>query len=341
MGDEFGRLSHEMREAVEKEMRTVLRSDSTPPDLFHGMMHYHMGWLDVDLHPVSVSGGKRIRPVLCMLSCLGAGGEWPQAVPAAAAVEIVHNFSLVHDDIQDASPTRRGRYTLWKIWGIEQAINAGDAMFAMAHLALSRLAIKGVDPTIVVRAFASFDHTCVRLTQGQHADMAFETRENVAVDEYLEMIAGKTASLLSLCAELGALIAGQDEETVNHYAAFGRELGLAFQVKDDILGIWGDETITGKSAATDVAARKKTLPVLYGLSQSAELRRLYAQADDSDEHVRLVVELLDANGARAFAERKAHEYSHSALAHLQAVHPVSPADAALGQLADMLLKRDS
>ena len=329
-----------MREAVEQEMRVVLKGDGDLPDLYHGMMHYHMGWVDVDLQPVRVSGGKRIRPVLCMLSCMAAGGEWQQALPAAAAVEIIHNFSLVHDDIEDASPTRRGRKTLWKIWGIEQAINTGDALFALAHLALNRLSALGVDADIIVKTFRSLDHTCVRLTQGQHADLAFETRDDVTVDDYLEMIAGKTAALLSLCAELGALIAGRDDETVTHFAAFARELGLAFQVKDDILGIWGDETITGKSAATDVVTRKKTLPVLFGLSKSARLRQLYSQSDDSDEFVKEVIALLDENGARGFAAEKARRYSRSALAHLQAVRPVNPAETALRQLADMLLKRD-
>lgn len=340
MGEEYKKLSQEMREAVEQEMRLVLRGDAGRPDLFYGMMHYHMGWVDEELQPVPIGGGKHIRPVLCMLSCMAAGGDWRQAVPAAAAVELIHNFSLIHDDIEDSSDTRRGRATLWKIWGIEQAINAGDAMFAVAHLALHRLAGRGVDAAIVVKAFQRFDSTCVRLTQGQHADMAFEKRDAVSVEEYLEMISGKTAALLSLCTELGALVAGTDDRIADHYAAFGRELGLAFQVKDDILGIWGDETVTGKSAATDVATRKKTLPVLYGLSQSVGLRRLYSQSAVGAEFVDQVVALLDENRAREFADERARQYSQSALSHLQSVKPTSTADAALRQLCDMLLKRN-
>jgi geranylgeranyl diphosphate synthase type I len=340
MGDELDKLARDMREAVEQEMRSVLRWDDKSPDLFHGMMHYHMGWVDAELSPVTAKAGKRIRPVLTLLTCMAAGGEWRRALPAAAAIELIHNFSLIHDDIEDASPTRRGRTTLWNVWGIEQAINAGDAMFALAHLALSRLSNRGVKPRVVVEAFRSFDRTCLRLTQGQHADMAFETMDEVSVEQYLEMIAGKTAALLSLCAELGALVAGRKSATVDHYSAFGRELGLAFQVKDDILGIWGDETVTGKSAATDVATRKKTLPVLYGLTKSARLRRLYRRSDESEEFVKQVVALLDEKGARKFASDKAREYSHSALFHLDAVQPLEPARTALGELAEMLLKWD-
>lgn len=333
-------LTQEMLLALDEEVRTVLHARSQRPQPFYGMMHYHMGWVDESFAPTDNHGGKRIRPLLCLLSCEAAGGDWQQAVPAGAAVELLHNFSLIHDDIEDASPTRRGRNTVWQLWGEAQAINCGDAMFAMAHLALSRLQERNVPPATVVQALRRFDETCVQLTLGQHADMDFETRREVQVDEYLAMITGKTAVLLSLCTELGALIAGQDAETIAHYAAFGRDLGLAFQVIDDILGIWGDESVTGKSVATDIVTRKKTLPVLYGLERSATLRGLYgAEANDGD-FVQQVVTHLDALGARDFATEKAIAYSNSALSRLEAADPTGPAGVALRRLADMLLKRD-
>jgi geranylgeranyl diphosphate synthase type I len=271
---------------------------------------------------------------------MAAGGDWTQAVPAAAAIELLHNFSLIHDDIEDASPTRRGRLTLWKLWGIELAINAGDAMFAAAHLALNRLIEHGVEARVVVQALRRFDETCLRLTQGQHADMEFEARDVVSVDEYVEMIRSKTAALLALCAELGALIAGGDNTVVDHYANFGLDLGLAFQVKDDILGIWGDEQLTGKSAATDVVTRKKTLPVLYGLAQSPTLRQLYMQAETNDGFVENVVRNLNEHGARDFANVQATRYSEGALAHLEAAGPAGPALVAINQLTNMLLNRE-
>lgn len=335
-------LAAQMLPALESEMRAVLRADtSEKPDQFYGMMHYHMGWVDSDLTPVDVNGGKQIRPLLCLLSCAAAGGDWRQAAPAAASVEILHNFTLIHDDIEDASPARRGRPTVWKLWGVELAINSGDGMFALAHLALARLLERGVAAETVVTALRRFDETCLALTEGQHADMTFEQRPDVSVAEYIGMITGKTAVLLSLCAELGAQIAGKDAETVSHYRRFGLELGLAFQVIDDILGIWGDESVTGKSAATDIIARKKTLPVLYALDKSETLQTLYQTPSDTQStgFVDQIVALLNEHGAYEFAAEKATAYSHSALSHLEAAQPTGEAGKALYELAAMLLKR--
>ncbi len=330
-----------MLAALNEEMRSVLQSSGAQPDPFYGMIHYHMGWVDEQLQPVQVYPGKQIRPLLCLLTCQAAGGDWRQALPAAAAIEILHNFSLVHDDIEDASPTRRGRQTVWQIWGIEQAINIGDAMFALAHLAMNRLIERGVPALVVVQALRRFDETCVHLTQGQYADMDFEQRDGVSVAEYMAMIEGKTAVLVSLAAELGARIAGAEETAVTHYAQFGLELGLAFQVKDDILGIWGDETLTGKSAATDITTKKKTLPVLYGLEHSVDLRQLYAQDLVDETFVTQVIEQLDACGARAFTENKASAYSEGSIDHLHAAQPGGDAGAALHELTNMLLQRNS
>jgi geranylgeranyl diphosphate synthase type I len=321
-------------------MKSVLKATDEQPDLFYGMMHYHLGWRDEQLQPVDINAGKQIRPVLCLLTCQAAGGDWQQAVPAAAAIELLHNFSLIHDDIEDASPTRRGRKTLWTIWGREQAINAGDAMFALAHLSLNWLVDRGVAAETAVHALRRFDETCIRLTQGQYADMDFETRDVVTVDEYLAMITGKTAVLLSLCTELGALIAGCNTQTVYNYAQFGLNLGLAFQVIDDILGIWGDEAVIGKSASTDILTKKKTLPVLYGLSQNGALRKLYKHETTGEAFVQQAINVLNTTGARDYATQRATYYSQNALQHLEEARPSGPAFAALNQLSAMLLQRD-
>ncbi|MEW5986770.1 MAG: polyprenyl synthetase family protein, partial [Chloroflexota bacterium] len=234
--------------------------------------------------------------------------------------------------------------------------------YALSHLAMSRLADSRGEATgqdlrilsehtlpvaspvpapIVVQALRRFDETCVHLTQGQYADMEFETRLDVGVEEYLTMIEGKTAALVGLAAELGALVAGQPPAVVSHYAAFGRDLGLAFQVKDDILGIWGEEELIGKSAATDIATGKKTLPVLYGLAHSERLRALYDRSESDEQFVGAAVALLDAVGARAFADGHASAYSESALDHLAAAKAQGPAHAALHELAHQLLYRKS
>ena len=340
MSNELKTLTQQMLPAMNQEMKDVFQVNDSTPALFYGMMHYHMGWVDANMQPISIYAGKQIRPLMCMLACAAAGGDWQQAIPAAAAIEILHNFSLIHDDIEDDSPTRRGRDTVWKLWGVPQAINAGDSMFAVAHLALNRLIERGVPADIVVTALRRFDETCVRLTQGQNADMDFETREQVTTDEYIEMITGKTAVLVSLSMELGALIAGANAEAVQSYAQFGLDLGLAFQVIDDILGIWGDEAKIGKSASTDITTKKKTLPVLYGLEQSPELQTLYATATPDDTFVSQVVTLLGETGADTYAKEKAAAYSNSALTHLKAASPQGEPSQALYQLADMLLKRD-
>ncbi|MFN2138815.1 MAG: polyprenyl synthetase family protein [Candidatus Promineifilaceae bacterium] len=340
MANNLSMIADELLPSLDQEMKTVLQFDGERVNPFTGMMHYQMGWVDESLQPIAAQSGKRIRPLVCLLAEQAAGGKNRQAVPAAAAIEILHNFSLVHDDIEDASPLRRGRPTLWRLWGEPQAINSGDAMFARAHTALGRLLEKGVPPATVVLALRRFDQTCFALTAGQYADMDFEGRPNVTVDEYIEMITGKTAVLLSLSAELGALVANAPQEVVRHYAAFGLNLGLAFQVVDDILGIWGDESRTGKSAATDIVTKKKTLPVLYGLDKCQPLRELYATSQPDADFVSEAVGLLDEAGARQFASEKAGQYSQEALANLTAAKPQGAAGKALFELVDLLLMRE-
>lgn len=341
MSDTLKNMMAEMLPQVEQEMKDVLcvNADASS-ELFYQMMHYHMGWLDTSLQPIEGSGGKRIRPVLALLCASAAGGDWSRALPAAAAIEILHNFTLVHDDIQDASPTRRGQPTVWKLWGIPQAINCGDCMFALAHTALYRLQDHGVDAGIVLRAAERFDDTCLALTLGQHRDMNFETQLDVTEAEYMQMIGGKTAALLALCGELGSLVSGAGAETVTHYTEFCRNLGLAFQIKDDILGIWGDEQEIGKSAATDIETRKKSLPVLYGLARSTELKTLYASPENDHGFVESVSAILDDVDALPFAQQEAERYSQRALEHLEAARPVGEAATALRQLADHLLSRN-
>jgi geranylgeranyl diphosphate synthase type I len=325
--------------AIENEMRSVLDNAENNFAEFYGMMHYHLGWVDREFQPATVKAGKRIRPLLCLLVTMAGGSDWRKAVPGAAGVELLHNFTLIHDDIQDASPTRRGRPTLWQTWGANLAINSGDAMFALAHISLARLIEYGVPAETIVRSIRRMDETCVTLTKGQHQDMSFENQQTVTVDEYLEMIDGKTAALLSYSTELGALVAGCDEATTNHYANFGQDLGLAFQVRDDILGIWGDESVIGKSAATDIVTRKKSLPVLYGLSKSAELRHLYWESGQDTAFVKRVIQILDDVGAREYAMGYEEKHARSAVEHLSAAAGQSEGLEALSQLSELLLNR--
>ncbi len=329
---------------IDAEMQRVIGRAEGAYAGHYGMLRYHMGWVDPQMQPVAVNSGKRIRPVVCLLACEAVGGEVEDALPLAAAVELLHNFSLIHDDVEDDSPTRRHRPTVWALWGVPQAINAGDAMFTLARLALHGLGSRPIPPAMAMDACMIFDHACLRLTEGQYLDMSFEGRLDVTVDEYLLMIEGKTAALLSASLELGALVGGANQATRSHLAEFGRSLGLAFQMEDDILGIWGDEAATGKSAASDILTRKKSLPVVYGLKSpeaGAALRELYARPLELVD-VPAVLDLLARGGAQTFAQNTAQRAHAQALRELQASGVLSDAAGqALAGIAEALLGRRS
>lgn len=329
--------------AIEVELRRSLGSERADLDLYDRMLAYHLGWVDPAGQPAAAGGsGKRIRPLLAVLTCAAAAGAveaGERALPLAAGVELLHNFSLLHDDIQDNSPLRRGRPTAWTIWGAPQAINAGDAMFTLAHLALQNLPARGVRAEVALGVLAAFDRTCLALTQGQFLDMEFEDRPHVTVDEYLAMIEGKTAALIAACTELGAWVGGATGTQRDHWRQFGRSLGLAFQIQDDELGIWGDPAVTGKSAASDLEKRKKSLPVVFGLENSEAFAQAYAQPHTPAESLAGMAAELDALGARAATRQMAQQHTADALAHFAAAQPSGPAAVALHELADQLLSR--
>ncbi|MFQ6100684.1 MAG: polyprenyl synthetase family protein [Anaerolineae bacterium] len=325
---------------LEAEMRAVVRdADPRHTDLF-GMLRYHMGWADAAFNPCQGRTGKRARPVLCLLACEACGGDWEQALPAGAAIELVHNFTLIHDDIEDRDETRHGRPTVWALWGEAQGINAGDTLFALAQLALLRLSERAVPATTVVAALRLFNRTCVALTAGQYLDIGFESRTDVSIADYLAMVEGKTAALMACACEMGALVAAVPNIQRKHLRSFGHHLGLVFQMRDDVLGIWGTPTVTGKPAGADLARRKKSLPILHGLEQSAELRTLLAQGTLSADDVHRATELLEQADSRAYAERLAREYHAQALAALEEANLQGPAAQALHELAQMLLSRE-
>ena len=329
---------------IEDEMYRVLANDDPRLAGHYGMLRYHMGWLDEHFRPARGNSGKRLRPLLCLLAAGAVGGWIEQAMPAAAALELLHNFSLVHDDIEDDSPARRHRPTVWLLWGKPQAINVGDALFTLARAALYRLSDFGMPPDRVLSACQLFDHTCVRLTEGQFLDMAFESRLDVGVDAYMAMIGGKTAALISASLEMGALVGGADSRVQERLAEFGYELGLAFQIQDDVLGIWGDEALTGKSAQSDILTRKKSLPVVYGLEHAIvgpRLRELYEHPLDPSQ-VAEVLGLLEEAGARHYAislVQRAHNRALTALEASGVTESYQEHGLALQQVVESLLDR--
>jgi geranylgeranyl diphosphate synthase type I len=307
------------------------------------MMRYHMGWENRQGEPENAPKGKRIRPLLTLLACQAAGGDPADALPAAAAVELLHNFSLLHDDIEDRSLTRRHRPTVWSWAGEAQAINTGDAMFVLAHLAMLRLRERALDPHLVLDAMLTFDETCRKLTEGQFLDMSFETRNDVSLEEYMTMISGKTAALLSASALLGAIVA--KSPWLQAFRTFGYEMGISFQIEDDILGIWGKEAQTGKSSTGDIITRKKTLPVLYALTQPGPagdaLRTIYARPRAlSPDEIPLVLSLLDELDARVYAESHGKAHAQAALDALDVVQGDDESLALLSSLVMQLVGRE-
>jgi len=328
--------------SIETTMQDALARARLPAtEELYSMMAYHMGWLGEGAGPQAQ--GKRVRPLLVLLSFGAvhqAEPDWAAALPAAAAVELLHNFSLIHDDIQDNSPLRRGRPTLWQKWGIAQAINAGDAMFTLAFNVLLDLSTTR-SPEIGIDAQQILQTTCMALTQGQYLDISFESRTTVTMEQYWAMIGGKTAALLAACTELGALIGGAAPTRRAAFKEFGRSLGLAFQVQDDILGIWGNEEQTGKSAASDLAAGKKSLPVIFGLSKGGAFAERWAKGSVSLSDAPVLAQQLEAEEGRAFAEEQAGLLTAKALQSLEDADPRGQAGSLLTALANTLLKRQT
>ena len=322
---------------IEQELqRQISRLDNPRTQSFHEMLTYHMGWTGEGAGPEAT--GKRIRPLLVLLCTAACGADWQLALPAAAAVELVHNFSLVHDDIQDNSDKRRGRPTTWVKWGAPMAINVGDALFVISNLAIIDLK-ENYPADVVLRAAEILNNTCLDLTRGQFLDMSYEERVDLGVDDYWPMVAGKTAALLSACSHIGALLGGADEPTQESYRSFGHYLGIAFQVQDDILGIWGDEALTGKSAASDLVEGKKSLPVLAGLGAHGKFAQRWQQGPILPAEVAEFARVLASEGGYEKANEVAEQMTELALMSLREADSQGEAGQALFDLADKLLRR--
>ncbi|HYK96568.1 MAG TPA: polyprenyl synthetase family protein [Candidatus Dormibacteraeota bacterium] len=297
-------------------LRLVGNTDPVTAGVYE-MCRYHLG-LDG-----SGSSGKRMRPLLGLLAYASITGTHEQALPGAAAVELGHNFSLVHDDIEDDDRERRHRPTLWALHGVPQAINTGDMLFSLSRVALHRLTDLGFSDHTVLRLMRLYDNTCVALCEGQYLDIWMADHDDsLSVELYFDMIGRKTAALISASIEAGAVLATEDEDVIERYRAFGWDLGIAFQLNDDLLGIWGRQRATGKEP-TDVPRKKKTLPVIYAFERATpedatRLRALYANGRLLPEHVDEIVDILERSGAREYTRDQARLHRDRALAALDA-----------------------
>ena len=307
---------------IQRAMRDAFPSAEAKVARFYAMQEYHLGWRDLELRAAAADPGKLIRPQLALLACEAVGGDAQQALPLAASIQLAHDFTLLHDDIQDNSDLRRGRVTVWKQWGLAQGINAGDGMLLIAHLALYQLADADVPPTIVLEVARRFDRTVLDVCEGQFLDISFEGRLSIDEDDYLGMIGRKTAALIAGATSLGALVGGAEPVSVEAMADFGWNLGLAFQIQDDVLGIWGDPSRTGKPYAADLLQRKVSLPIIRALRYEpagSVLRQVYRQPALDGQAIADALDALAMTDARRSCEALAAAYHQQALAALERV----------------------
>ncbi|WP_240436177.1 family 2 encapsulin nanocompartment cargo protein polyprenyl transferase [Streptomyces sp. CC0208] len=339
-GQEAAVILERVRASVDPELRAAL--ESLPASLRRVALH-HFGWEHADGTPAAGNAGKAIRPALVLTAAAALGGEQARAaaVRAAVAVELIHNFTLLHDDVMDRDTTRRHRPTAWTVFGDADAILAGDALQALA------LRLLAEDPHPAAAPAAARLAACVvELCEGQHEDTAMQALGpgEVTLDQVLAMAEAKTGALLGCACALGALYAGASAEDVGALDAFGREAGLAFQLIDDVIGIWGDPSRTGKPAGADLAARKKSLPVVAALTSStaaaAELAELYAAPYAAEDLARTALAVEEAGG-RDWAQAQAADRMARAMGQLARAVPDPEAAGGLLSLAEFVTRRSA
>ncbi|GGL62795.1 dimethylallyltransferase [Streptomyces fumigatiscleroticus] len=304
---------------------------------------YHRGWCAADGTPLAArsGGGKTVRPALTLLSAVAVGGDASAAVPGAVAVELVHDFTLLHDDVIDGDTLRRHRPAAWSLFGTPAAVLTGDALLVTAMRALA-----DAPPRRAAAAVQELVGALLELVEGQSRDVAFEKAADVSVAQYLAMAAGKTGALMGCACALGGVLAGADAERVRGLREFGRGLGVAFQCADDVLGIWGRTARSGKPVGADLAARKKSLPVVAALAgtgpPSERLRDLYRSPGPLTEHdVGLARRLVEEAGGREAAEQEARVQLAAALRSLSCARPTAEAYRQLHDIARAMTRRES
>ncbi len=336
-GHEAAAILTRTRTLVDPALRTAVAS---LPASMGRIAGYHFGWTLADGSPAEGDSGKAMRPALVLSAARALGGSPQAAVPAAAAVELVHNFTLLHDDVIDHDPTRRHRPTAWTVFGVPDAVLAGDAMQALAM----RLLTEDRHPA-AARAATRLADCVIELCDGQHKDCSFERRSDVSLPECLAMAEAKTGALLGCACALGGLYAGADDAVVAALDSFGRQVGLAFQLIDDLIGVWGDPDVTGKPVGADLVARKKSLPVVAALGSGTaageRLAELYAgEAPLTPAQVHEAAEAIERAGGRDWAQAAACDRMADAIGHLARALPDGTGTEDLLGLAELVTRRN-
>jgi len=333
------------KSSVEQELyRAVPESGNSEA---YRLLRYHLGWIDQEGTALntSVTQGKALRPTLCLFACDALADDYSKALPAAAALELIHNFSLIHDDIQDQDVERRHQPTVWHLWGIPKALWSGNAMQCTGDLSLLGVSERDIAPATVLRVSKILTESYTEMIQGQVLDLQFESRTDIKADEYLFMIACKTGALIRAGLEIGALLGTDDQTAVEAFAKFGEHLGQAFQIRDDYLGIWGDQATLGKATGNDIRRRKKSYPVVFALEKASgrameDLLRIYEQEELEDDDVQRVLAVLDEVGSQENSQRLTEEAAAQALEALKPVSLPEWAQTEAEDLVDFLARRE-
>jgi len=309
------------------------------------MLRYSMGWADADGKPIDATEGKALRPTLCLLACEATGRSAREAIPAAVSLELIHNFSLIHDDIQDHDEMRRHRRTLWAVWGEPKALVAGNALRTIADRCLWRLVDSGVGFAAAMDVEKTLTAAYLDMIEGQFLDLHYEGRPDISLSDYFGMISLKTGALIRGALVLGAMVGTDDPGTVDAFRKCGRSLGLVFQIRDDILGVWGEEEFTGKPVGADIRRKKNTFPVVYAMSQARgrdqeKIQEIYGQPAVGDEDVAEVLGIMQRVGARQYAEDLAAEQSRLAMNALEPLELAPEALEDMREVTQFLLVRD-
>ena len=330
------------RGLLDKELRAILNQTGQ----LYDWMRYHLGWQNQSGQSVQLSPGKQIRSCALFTAAKSVGmkeTDIARCAPAAAAIELIHNFSLLHDDVEDKSINRRGRPTLWTFAGEAQAINTGDGMFSIARLAQHRLSELDFSADLVLSVIRELDMTCLQLVEGQQLDIAFEDRGDVTQDEYIRMAEGKTAAMFSAPFAIGAMLGGASSKDVAIFNLFGKSLGLAFQMVDDVLGIWGDTEVTGKPVGDDLRTLKMTFPIIYARdhesSAGREFRTAYKKLPATDMEVAHLTELLTATGAKEETEKEARRQIDIGNQRLASLSFVPSSESYIEEFSSLLIGR--
>lgn len=331
-------ILYRYRDDIDAEVKRRFATGSSHVD---EMLRYQLGFSEGG----GPALGKCLRPALTLLACEALKGDIRKALPVAVAIEIVHNFSLIHDDIEDGDEVRHHRATLWRVYGRDQAIAGGIGLWARAYAILMSSIDEGLKPELTLEARHILNSACLEMIEGQHRDLTFEHRLDVSLNEYLEMIGGKTSALLSASIQIGALLAGANPGELEDFANFGRNMGLAFQIRDDILGIWGEGSATGKPVGADIARKKKTLPIIHAFQQAGgadreTMRSVYSKVTVDDLDVDRVLDILQRWNCRYFAQGLAEDYRSRAMAALARTKIAPEARITFDDLTSFVLNRD-